>query len=61
MPPRLYRVILPVSNIDEAAAFYCYLLGIPGERVSPGRHYFKELQQNKRCKLGLTPAVLILH
>ena len=37
---KLYRVILPVSNIDQAEAFYSRLLDIPGERVSPGRHYF---------------------
>jgi uncharacterized glyoxalase superfamily protein PhnB len=37
---RLFRVILPVSSIDQAAAFYRAVLGQPGERVSPGRHYF---------------------
>jgi predicted enzyme related to lactoylglutathione lyase len=37
---RLYRVILPVSDIDAAANFYSHVLGEPGERVSPGRHYF---------------------
>jgi catechol 2,3-dioxygenase-like lactoylglutathione lyase family enzyme len=37
---RLYRVILPVSDIERAAAVYSSLLGAPGERVSPGRHYF---------------------
>ncbi len=40
MSPRLYRVILPVSDIDAAAAFYAALLECAGERVSPGRHYF---------------------
>ncbi len=39
-PPKLYRVILPVSDIHRAAEFYSALLGIPGERVSAGRHYF---------------------
>lgn len=39
-PPRLYRVILPVPDIDRAAAFYGAVFGTPGERVSPGRHYF---------------------
>jgi uncharacterized glyoxalase superfamily protein PhnB len=39
-PPRLYRVILPVSDIDAAQVFYHRVLGIPGERVSPGRHDF---------------------
>jgi len=38
--PRLYRVILPVSDIDRAAAIYAELLGQSGQRVSPGRHYF---------------------
>ena len=36
----LFRVILPVDDIDLAAAFYAELLGLQGERVSPGRHYF---------------------
>ena len=38
--PNLYRVILPVSDIDVAAKFYGHVLGDVGERVSPGRHYF---------------------
>jgi uncharacterized glyoxalase superfamily protein PhnB len=37
---RLYRVIVPVSNIERAMAFYSELLGEPGRRVSSGRHYF---------------------
>lgn len=36
----LYRVILPVSDIDAAASFYSHIFQDPGERVSPGRHYF---------------------
>ena len=40
MPPRLFRVILPVSDIDAAAGFYAAILGVPGTRVSRGRHYF---------------------
>jgi catechol 2,3-dioxygenase-like lactoylglutathione lyase family enzyme len=36
----LYRVILPVSDIERAAAFYAAVFGAPGRRVSPGRHYF---------------------
>jgi predicted enzyme related to lactoylglutathione lyase len=39
-PAKLYRVILPVSDIERAAVFYQMLLQVPGERVSPGRHYF---------------------
>jgi catechol 2,3-dioxygenase-like lactoylglutathione lyase family enzyme len=37
---RLFRVILPVSHIDEGAEFYSHVLGVPGVRVSGGRHYF---------------------
>jgi len=37
---RLFRVILPVSDIDNAANFYGKLLEQAGRRVSPGRHYF---------------------
>ena len=37
---KLYRVILPVNDIDASTEFYTALLGIAGERVSPGRHYF---------------------
>jgi predicted enzyme related to lactoylglutathione lyase len=37
---RLYRVILPVNDIEAAERFYSHLLGEPGRRVSPGRHYF---------------------
>src|SRR5262245_66196384 len=37
---KIFRVILPVSGIDEAAAFYAAVLGQQGARISPGRHYF---------------------
>lgn len=37
---RLFRVIVPVRNIEEARRFYSALLGTPGAPVSPGRHYF---------------------
>ena len=40
MTPRLYRVILPVSDIEKAEQFYTRVLEDPGERISPGRHYF---------------------
>ncbi|HEY8120090.1 MAG TPA: VOC family protein [Myxococcota bacterium] len=36
----LYRVILPVGDIERAAKFWAAVLGAPGRRVSPGRHYF---------------------
>ncbi len=38
--PNLFRVILPVSNINAAAEFYGSVLGEKGVRVSDGRHYF---------------------
>ena len=38
--PSLYRVILPVPDIEQAAAFYGAVLETPGQRVSSGRHYF---------------------
>lgn len=37
---RLYRVILPVTSLDAAEAFYGAVLGAPGRRVSPGRLYY---------------------
>jgi predicted enzyme related to lactoylglutathione lyase len=36
---RLFRVIVPVPDIDAAARFYEQLLGLSGKRVSSGRHY----------------------
>lgn len=40
MNPSLFRVILPVTDIEKAATFYASVLGAPGHRVSGGRHYF---------------------
>jgi predicted enzyme related to lactoylglutathione lyase len=37
---RLFRVIVPVSSINDAAAYYSAVLEQPGIRISPGRHYF---------------------
>lgn len=37
---RVYRVIVPVNDIDGAAQFYRSLLAQDGMRISPGRHYF---------------------
>lgn len=37
---KLYRIIFPVNNIEKAAAFYSNIFEQPGQRVSPGRHYF---------------------
>jgi predicted enzyme related to lactoylglutathione lyase len=41
MSIKLFRVILPVPNIDAAAKFYARVLDMPGQRVSTGRHYFR--------------------
>jgi len=38
--PRLFRVIVPVSSIEEATVFYSAVLDQPGRRISPRRHYF---------------------
>src|SRR5208282_81338 len=38
---RLFRFIIPASNIEEAVTFYSAVLEQPGKRVSPGRHYFE--------------------
>ena len=40
MTLRLHEIVIPVSDIDQAAAFYGQLLGIPGRRLSPDRHLF---------------------
>ncbi|HEX5479681.1 MAG TPA: VOC family protein [Dehalococcoidia bacterium] len=40
MAPRLFRVILPVSDIERATAFYSAVLGSEGERVAVYRHYW---------------------
>jgi predicted enzyme related to lactoylglutathione lyase len=37
---RLFRVIVPVDDLDSVVPFYSTLLAQPGFRVSPGRHYF---------------------
>ena len=37
---RLYRVIVPMSDIEAARKFYEAVLSVSGTRVSPGRHYF---------------------
>ena len=37
---RLYRVIVPVADLEPAVQFYSTLFGQPGARISPGRHYF---------------------
>ena len=38
---RLFRVVMPVREIEAGVAFYATLLGAAGERVAPTRHYFE--------------------
>ncbi len=40
MSAKLFRVILPTTDIARAAEFYSGVLGSPGMRISGGRHYF---------------------
>lgn len=40
MSVKLFRVILPVNDVEQAAQFYAQVLDLAGERVSAGRHYF---------------------
>lgn len=36
----LFRIIVPVESIEQAAQFYGQMLEQTGRRISPGRHYF---------------------
>ena len=38
--PKIFRITIETSNIDEASAFYARLLGIEGKRHPGARHYF---------------------
>jgi catechol 2,3-dioxygenase-like lactoylglutathione lyase family enzyme len=38
--PTLFRVIIEVGNLEEAARFYQTLFGIDGQRHPGARHYF---------------------
>jgi|SRR5262245_11623022 len=38
--PNLYRIILQVSDLDEADNFYSKLLALKGRRIRGSRHYF---------------------
>jgi predicted enzyme related to lactoylglutathione lyase len=39
--PTLYRVIVEVGNLEEAAAFYARLFNTPEQRHPGARHYFQ--------------------
>jgi predicted enzyme related to lactoylglutathione lyase len=41
LAPTLFRIALPVVDIDRAARFYQQVFGLPGRRVATGRHYFE--------------------
>jgi catechol 2,3-dioxygenase-like lactoylglutathione lyase family enzyme len=38
--PRIFRITIEVSNLDQAADFYTALLDDPGKRHPGARHYF---------------------
>lgn len=38
--PKIFRVVVPVGDIERAARFYGELLGACGRRIGEGRHYF---------------------
>ncbi len=38
--PSLYRVVLQVSDLEQAAVFYSKLLGVKGRSIRGARHYF---------------------
>jgi catechol 2,3-dioxygenase-like lactoylglutathione lyase family enzyme len=38
--PRIFRIIVPVSDLEKAADFYSRLLGLAGRRVDVSRYYF---------------------
>ncbi|MBT8078770.1 MAG: VOC family protein [Gammaproteobacteria bacterium] len=37
---KIFRILIPVSDIEQAAGFYGAVLSQAGQRISPGRHYF---------------------
>ena len=40
MAPKLFRILIPASDIERATRFYRTVLACDGIRVSDGRHYF---------------------
>lgn len=39
--PSVFRVVMPAMDIEQSVAYYAAVLGAPGERVAPNRHYFE--------------------
>jgi len=38
--PRLFRILVPATDLARSTRFFETLLGIPGRQVAPGRVYF---------------------
>jgi hypothetical protein len=51
---RLFRVIVPVTDINEIARFYEGLIGRLGQHVSTGRHYIECERTIWRCYFAVT-------
>lgn len=41
---RLFRIVIPVDDLEVGVSFYSAVFGVSGKRVSPGRHYFSSGQ-----------------
>ena len=54
--PRLYRVAIPVDEIEAAATFYSHILQTPGERIWVNRHYFQCGETLLACVVPAEPA-----
>jgi predicted enzyme related to lactoylglutathione lyase len=37
---KLFRIVMPVSNLADAVLFYAAILDVPNKQVSAGRQYF---------------------
>lgn len=37
---RVFRIIIPVNDIESASKFYSAVFDLSGNRVSEGRHYY---------------------
>jgi catechol 2,3-dioxygenase-like lactoylglutathione lyase family enzyme len=56
---KVFRVMLPVGDIDAASTFYGEVFGSPGERVGVNRHYFDGESVVVACiQPGDKPAVI---
>jgi predicted enzyme related to lactoylglutathione lyase len=46
---KLFRILIPVADIDAGATFYGEVFGAAGERVGTNRHYF----DGEGCVVGV--------